>query len=91
MSLERTAAEREIERVLLDEWDPLGVRDGGGEEHPYAAYAHDIYGLLARGASDTQIVRHLHNLERDNLAHPELVGRDLSHVARALRRLETQL
>lgn len=91
MSLERAAAEREIERVLLDQWDPLGVRASPADEHAYAPYAHEVYGLLARGASDVQIARHLHHIERDNLAHPELAGRDLSHVVRALRKLEAQI
>ena len=39
-----------IRRVLLDEWDPMGVRDDPERQDAYDGYALAIYGLLARGA-----------------------------------------
>ena len=87
---ERDAVEAEIGRILLEQWDPLGMRAGpapGG----YAPYAHEVYNLLARGASDVQIARRLHQAERDELHHPELADRDLTPVVRALRALEPRL
>jgi DNA-binding NarL/FixJ family response regulator len=86
----REAVEAEIGRILLEQWDPLGTRaapDPGG----YAPYAHEVYNLLARGASDVQIARRLHQAERDELHHPELADRDLAPMVRALRALERQL
>lgn len=84
----REAAEAAIGRVLLEQWDPLATR-GSTEPPPvYATCAHEIYSLLARGASDLQIERHLRHVERDDLHHPELADRDLGPVVRALRDVE---
>lgn len=88
----REAIEAEIGQILLEQWDPLGVRaEPGASYGGYAPYAHEVYSLLARGASDVQIARRLHEAERDELHHPELVSRDLTPVVRALRALEPRL
>lgn len=86
----REAVEAEIGRILHEQWDPLGAR-AGPRPGAYATYAHEVYTLLARGASDVQIARRLHQAERDELHHPELVDRDLTPVVRALRALERNL
>lgn len=87
----REAAERAIAQSLLDQWDPLSARDDPARQDAYAAVAHDIYGLLARGASDVQIARHLHAMERDTFERPDLVTRDLQPLVGTLRRLEAGL
>jgi len=86
----RPAIEAEIGQLLLDQWDPLGTRDLP-EPHGYPEYAHEVYNLLARGASDTQIGRRLHQAESAELHHPELATRDLSPLLRALRALEKRI
>ena len=87
----RETAERAIGHALLDQWDPLGVRTDPARQDAYAECAHDVYGLLARGASDVQIARHLHKLERETFDRPELAERDLAPLVGALRRLEAGL
>ena len=87
----KEATERAIERVLLDQWDPLGVREQPGPHPEYAPFVHDVYSLLARGASDVQLTRHLHRIESEELHHPELASRDLTAVVRALRKVESSL
>jgi hypothetical protein len=47
--------------------------------------------LLARGASDSQVGRRLHQAESDELQHPELATRDLSTLLRALRAIEKRI
>lgn len=79
------SAESAIGRVLLEQWDPLGVRQTPGEHSEYAPYVHDVYSMLARGASDVQIARMLHRIESEDLRHPELLERDLTPVVQALR------
>jgi hypothetical protein len=90
-SLDRPAAEARIERALLDEWDPLGVASAPGEHLEYQPYAHEIYNLLARGASDTQIARYLHHAEDSELGHPELVSHDLAPLVTRLRTIEREM
>ena len=78
-------AERAIAGVLLQQWDPLQVRESPGTHDEYLTHAHAVYGLLARGASTTQISRYLHHVESDEMHHPELAAEDLSPLLRALR------
>ena len=88
---ERTAIEREIEHALLERWDPLGVRDQPGVHQEYADYAPELYSLLARGGSDTQVGRRLHQIEHERFGGPELPTRDLSGVLRELRMIERRM
>lgn len=86
--LKREEAEIRIGATLLDEWDPLSVRGQPDHADDYLRYAHDIYGLLVRGASDVQVGRHLHAIEREEMHHPDADSRDLSIVLKTLRALE---
>lgn len=85
---ERTTVEREISRALLETWDPLGVHDQPGVHQEYEGYAPELYSLLARGSSDTQVGRRLHQIEHEKFGGPELPTRDLSGVLRELRMIE---
>ena len=87
-TLDRTSAENAIATALLEQWDPLSVRETPGTHTEYLGYAHDMYNLLARGGSDTQITRSLHKLEGTELGHPELVERDISALIATLRAIE---
>lgn len=86
-ALERAAAEAAIGRVLLDHWH-LPTPDDAEPLAPYGAFAHDLYNLLVRGASDVQVERHLRHIEADDLHRPELGSEDLGPVVRALRSVE---
>ena len=90
-SLDRPAAEEHIERALLEQWDPLGVASAPGEHAEYHLYAHEVYNLLDRGASDVQIARYLHRAEDGELGHPELASRDLAPLVTRLRTIERQM
>ena len=81
-------AEAAIGEVLLNQWDPLAVHEMPGVHEEYAAHAHELYDLLARGGSDIQVERYLRHIERDNLHHPEGATRDLRAVLDALRKIE---
>lgn len=89
--LDRPAAEERIERTLLEQWDPLGVASTPGVHLEYHPYAHELYNLLARGASDVQIARYLHRAESGELGHPELVSHDLAPLVTQLRTIERQM
>ena len=87
----REYIEQSIGRLLLEQWDPLGVHDEADRKHEYTPYAHELYTLLARGASDVQITRHLHRIELEELHRPELTTRDLTPLIRNLREMESSL
>ena len=86
----REVVEAEIGRILLEQWDPMNSRETAAPSN-YAPYAHEVYSLLARGASDVQITRRLHQAERDELNHPELISRDLTELVRSLRALDGRI
>jgi hypothetical protein len=48
-----------IRRVLLEQWDPIGVRDEPEAQDEYDGYALALYGLLARGATDDDLAKYL--------------------------------
>ena len=52
-----------IASVLMEHWDPLGVRDIPEAEDEYHAYVGGLYRLLADGASSEEIARRLLQLE----------------------------
>ena len=84
MSMERADAERAIQQALVSQWDPLGSQDAS----TYAQHAHDLYSLLARGASDIQVGRHLHHIEKNDMGHPDADSRDLTALLHTLRLIE---
>jgi hypothetical protein len=89
-SLGRESAEAAIGRVLRDHWD--GAAGGSDSSSlPIETFAHDVYNLLVRGASDVQVERHLRAIERDDLHQPELGAQDLELVLRSLRSIEKSI
>lgn len=64
---ERVRRSREIQdrirRILLEDWDPLGLR-GVAPSDEYDSYISGVYRLLASGASCEQVAEHLAELER---------------------------
>jgi len=53
------AVKREIDRVLWEVWDPIGVRDLGGPADEYSGYVNGVYELLTSGASENKVAEHL--------------------------------
>ena len=49
----------EIRRVLMEVWDPIGVKDEPNAQDEYDAYLGGVYSLLLSGASDESISEHL--------------------------------
>jgi hypothetical protein len=54
-----------IRRVLLRDWDPIGVRDAPEAQDEYDGYIGGVYRLLATGAAVHDIAEHLAQIERD--------------------------
>ena len=78
---------RQIRRVLLEEWDPIGVKEWPEAQDEYDSYLDGIYRLLERGASESDIVRHLHVIETVNIGLPAQSSDKRKAVAQALLRL----
>jgi hypothetical protein len=88
---DQVTLEAEIGQMLLEQWDPLGAAASAEPFVGYGSQAREVYSLLARGASNVQIVRRLHQIERDEMQHPELAARDLTPLVRNLRAFEPRI
>lgn len=54
-----------IRRVLLTEWDPIGIRDEPLAQDEYDAYARRIATMLSSGASVSELMDYLTNAEKE--------------------------
>jgi hypothetical protein len=59
-----------IREVLLNEWDPIGVRGEPGAQDEYDSYVGGIYRLLVSGASESQIIERLYDIEAVSMGLP---------------------
>ena len=81
--------QRDIHEVLMDHWDPIGVRGIPHAANEYQRFVVEIHRLLVDKASARRIAEHLWNIEvKEMELHPtvggierlELVARELLHV-----------
>ena len=54
-----------IRRVLLRDWDPIGVRDAPEAQDEYDGYVGGAYRLLAAGVTGSDLAEHLARIEHD--------------------------
>ena len=57
----------EIDRVLWEIWDPIGVNDSPEARDEYHSYIHDVYALLKAAATREEIAAHLTRVERERM------------------------
>ncbi len=89
----REIQEFKIRRVLMDEWDPIGVHDVPEAADEYDRYIGGIYGLIQRNVPEREISAYLRTLEIDEMGMVNAQGLPLlpdekrDDVAASLRRL----
>jgi hypothetical protein len=54
-----------IKQILMNEWDPIGVRDILEAQDEYDSYVPDIHGLLIHHESEEKLLEHLWLIETD--------------------------
>ena len=52
-----------IDKILWEDWDPIGVNDTEEARDEYQSYTNQIFSLKIRGADIETIAKELHNLE----------------------------
>ena len=92
---EKLARAREIQvaiaRVLLEDWDPIGIRDVPEAQDEYDDYVGAIYRLLADGASAMAIAQHLCSIERNSMGFDQVAPEALLPIAEKLLSLDVRL
>jgi len=56
-----------IKQVLLDYWDPIGIKTEPGAQDEYDGYIGSIYRLLVNHATVEQIVQHLNTIQTQSM------------------------
>lgn len=56
-----------IRRVLLHEWDPIGIADQPEAQDEYDSYIHEIHGMLIRHEPLHRLIDHLWWLETEHM------------------------
>ena len=77
----------DIRRVLLDVWDPIGIRDEPRAQDEYDSYIGRIYHLLVEGAAEEKLIEYLYWVETDQMGLPGHARDSLLAVAKALKRI----
>jgi hypothetical protein len=78
----------EIRRILLEVWDPIGVKNEPNAQDEYDSYVGGVYELLESGATDSVLQDHLLQIERNRMGFNQPAIPDLNEVTRALRNIE---
>jgi hypothetical protein len=75
---ERSGAIRNaIRQILMQKWDPIGVKDVPEAADEYDMYIDDICCLLKREASDEELSKHLVKIETERMGLSDANGKPL--------------
>lgn len=69
----------EVERILLTQWDPVGVKGEPMAEGEYGTYAGIVATMLQRGSTEEAVADYLRRVEAERLG----VGPDSDRCHRA--------
>jgi len=56
-----------IHRILLHEWDPIGIADEPAAQDEYDGYIHEIHGMLIRHEPRHRLFDHLWWIETEHM------------------------
>ena len=78
---------RQINRVLLRDWDPIGVGDDPEASDEYESYVYGVFRLLLDGAGEDAVAAYLLDVERGRMGLDGTSDRHRLAAARALKAL----
>ncbi len=78
----------QIRHVLLDVWDPIGVKDEPNAQDEYDGYIGKLFELLMSNAPDAELVEHLYWAAHDQMGFEAARRSDMLSTVEALRKIE---
>ena len=78
----------QIRHVLLDVWDPIGVKDAPNAQDEYDGYIGKLFELLMSNAPDAELVEHLYWAAHDQMGFEAARRSDMLSTVEALRKIE---
>ena len=76
---------QQIDRILWEVWDPIGINKFPDARDEYSAYVNDVFQLLTSGASDHDIAQHLLKIVHDRMELRAATFEDMRPAVSALR------
>jgi hypothetical protein len=78
---------QEIDRILWEVWDPIGVNELSDARDEYSSYVNGVFELLVNGASDDAIAQHLFAIASDRMELTVATCDDMRPTVRAVRKI----
>jgi hypothetical protein len=76
-----------IRHVLLEVWDPIGIKDEPNAQDEYDGYIGKLYELLVGHAEDSQFVDYLHWAVHDHMGLDAASRSDMEPTVEALKKI----
>lgn len=67
MNKQINTLEAKVQKILLLEWDPIGVKDIPEAQDEYDMYVSNICQMLRTGQSNTEVYKHLRWIETERI------------------------
>lgn len=75
----------QMRHVLLDVWDPIGVKDEPNAQDEYDSYIGRLYELLVSRAPNSELVEYLYWAVHENMGLDAATRSDMNATAEALK------
>jgi len=79
------SVKRQIDRILWEVWDPIGVNKISPARDDYSGYVNGVFQLLTSGASDEEIAQHLLTIVHDRMELKAATVAEMQPTVTALR------
>lgn len=76
-----------IHQVLLEVWDPIGIKDEPNAQNEYDGYIGKVYDLLVCHADDSQLIDYLYWATHDNMGFDAATKSDMKDTVEALKKI----
>ena len=77
----------EMRHVLLEVWDPIGIKDEPNAQDEYDGYIGKLYDLLVSHADDSQLIDYLYWAVHDNMGLDAASRSDMQTTVEALKKI----
>ena len=77
----------QIRHVLLETWDPIGVKDEPYAQDEYDGYIGRLYELLTSNAPDAEMTEYLYWAVHENMGLDRATRADMVTTVEALRKI----
>ncbi len=78
---------REIYKIFMNDWDPVGVLGIPEAKDEYDSYIEGLYKLLSSGASENILYDYLYNIETETMGLPGN-GATIKKVVKKLKQID---